>query len=482
MALGDKTVENIEGRMERVLKTLSSTRLSDIPGKALQLWIPHPWMKRAPRSFTTISETVRRVISSNHFDRLWEISQVGSHLLLLSQGRMTPFTVAQHTWTVYDLMHNFILNSGLEPEQAEACRIAAVVHDILKPPWTPISEVFMVKSHEDLLSEFESLRKICEPSASWREITDAVKGKGRFGRLFESEADLDKVGYVAFMSDLLALTAYESQLTPMRFGMREALKLVSHYRIVYRDGVFHLCMEPNPEHIKLFGMFMEELINQYAMFLEPHLAVFQALAFRVLEEAIETHVVPLNWFTSIENLQYATDRDITTCLDKMGQRDDTDHLRKLWRDLKGRNVWHYAALQVGYADALDGFIRKTRRLREEMKTNGTPYLKSGYRRFMSDLETWVARESGARREDIKDFVILFHERIQPDFARAYDVEEFDWQVKKLLDGLELVSSDPEIKPLKEQERDRLCRLVCVLPSKYYRKASEIDWKDISRSF
>jgi HD superfamily phosphohydrolase len=472
-----------EQKLDFIIKRFGPADQWAIVDKALMAWLPHPLMIRVPNSYTRVGQAVQRVISEPWFTRLSDISQVGKTLSFLSQGRMPAFTVVHHTWTVYDLMERFCRNSEVTIQDLEVCRMAAILHDVMKPAWTPISEVFMVKNHEELLSDFRPARTICERyHIPWEEVTNTVRGEGRLGRLLESEGDLDKLAYVGLLSDLLATTAYDSNNGFLGFGMREALRLVSRYRIVHKADEYHLCLDPTSDGVKLFVKFMQALVNQYAMFLDKHTVIFEGLAFRALEEAIETEVIPLDWFNSLDQIVAVTDSHINARLNSIGSEEEKEHVRSLWNRLMSRNVWRYACLEIPYKETPDELVKRILELRQEMKVTRTPYLESKFRRLTVNLQNWIARSVGAKRKDFKDFIVIFRERLQPDFRAGYDVEQFGWHIKILNDGLELASTfEPLIEELKKMEKEQLCRVMCIVPSKYYTRATQLRWEEACES-
>lgn len=421
-----------------------------------------------------ISRAARNIMGKSFFQRLRCISQLGEPLNFLFLGKLPSFTVFDHTWLFYEFANYFSRKENFDLDDIETLRVAALVHDLVKPPWTPLSETFMVKSHEELLTEFVELKN--EKDVRWDHVYNAVQGQGKFANCFEGEGDFDKLSYIALANELLSITSGEPTTDlEYRFGVKEAYRLISFYRFVSHNGRNYLALEPNPIAFRLFSMFLKALVEHYKLFLSPYVAICEGLGFRILEDAIESGQLDVRLFSDVNFIVRTCDRDIDLALYNLKPVNDAaKHAKNLWKVITSRRFARFSCFEVPYSEVLSDFIRKLRIFRAAKSV----YMNSEFRSLLKNVEAWVANNVGAPKYEERDFILMSYERIKPDFVTTYNIEDWDWCIKLKINGLDLVSKRGDIRKIKEQEKKQLNRLVLIFPSKYLKKIREIPWDEI----
>jgi len=165
--------------------------------------------------------------------------------------------------------------------------LAVMIHDIRKPPWTPLTETYQKQDHENLVN-YEEIKTVCEKyGLDFKVIVDTVRGgpQSRYGSLLEGEFNFDQAGYV--LQELRLAGSYglrqsfeitleelkEKVLAhPEEFAklitFDEVLELFKGFGLVEEDGgrVKRLCLTDEEKYLWLFLRYKAAVVAAWRRF------------------------------------------------------------------------------------------------------------------------------------------------------------------------------------------------------------------------
>lgn len=132
--------------------------------------------------------------------RLRHISQLGTVTLVYPSANHTRF---EHSLGVYHLADRALSHLGIEGQQAERVRAAALLHDVGHSPYSHNVEALIHrrtgKYHDDvdeLLGDGPVARVLSEHGLNPDRVADLVAGEGELGQLVSGELDVDRMDYL----------------------------------------------------------------------------------------------------------------------------------------------------------------------------------------------------------------------------------------------------------------------------------------------
>jgi len=132
--------------------------------------------------------------------RLRHVSQLGTVTLVYPSANHTRF---EHSLGVYHLADRALSHLGIEGQQAERVRAAALLHDVGHSPYSHNVEDVVHrrtgKYHDDvegLLGEGPVARVLSEHGLNPDRVAGLVAGEGELGQLVSGELDVDRMDYL----------------------------------------------------------------------------------------------------------------------------------------------------------------------------------------------------------------------------------------------------------------------------------------------
>ncbi|RLM36878.1 HD domain-containing protein [Haloarcula sp. Atlit-120R] len=132
--------------------------------------------------------------------RLRHISQLGTVTLVYPSANHTRF---EHSLGVYHLADRALSHLGIEGQQAERVRAAALLHDVGHSPYSHNVEALIHrrtgKYHDDvdeLLGDGPVARVLSEHGLNPDRVAGLVAGEGELGQLVSGELDVDRMDYL----------------------------------------------------------------------------------------------------------------------------------------------------------------------------------------------------------------------------------------------------------------------------------------------
>ncbi|WP_181686839.1 HD domain-containing protein [Halorhabdus salina] len=170
----------------------------------------------------------RDLLDTQPVQRLRHVSQLGTVSLVYPSANHTRF---EHSLGVYYLADRALDHLGIEGQQAERVRAAALLHDVGHGPYSHNVESLIYrhtgKYHDDvhdLLGDGEVARVLSEHGLNPDAVADLVAGDGELGQLVSGELDVDRMDYLA----------RDAHHTGVPYGTIDHGRLVRELR--FRDG------------------------------------------------------------------------------------------------------------------------------------------------------------------------------------------------------------------------------------------------------
>ncbi len=164
--------------------------------------------------------------------RLRRIRQLGTVDLVYPSANHTRF---EHSLGVYHLADRALSHLGIEGQQGERVRAAALLHDIGHCPYSHNIEALVYrhtgKYHDDiadLVDEGPVARTLTDHGLNPDRIADLVAGGGELGQLVSGELDVDRMDYLV----------RDAHHTGVPYGTIDHGRLVRELRFVDGDLVF----------------------------------------------------------------------------------------------------------------------------------------------------------------------------------------------------------------------------------------------------
>src|SRR6056297_3265341 len=132
--------------------------------------------------------------------RLRQVKQLGTVTMVYPSANHTRF---EHSLGVYHLADRALSHLGIEGQQAERVRAAALLHDVGHSPYSHNIEAIVHrktgKYHDDvdeLLDRGEVARVLSAHDLSPSKVSGLVGGEGELGQLVSGELDVDRMDYL----------------------------------------------------------------------------------------------------------------------------------------------------------------------------------------------------------------------------------------------------------------------------------------------
>ena len=163
--------------------------------------------------------------------RLRRVKQLGTVTMVYPSANHTRF---EHSLGVYHLADRALAHLGIEGQQAERVRAAALLHDVGHSPYSHNIEAIVHrktgKYHDDveaLLDSGEVARVLADHDLSPSKVAGLVGGEGELGQLVSGELDVDRMDYLV----------RDAHHTGVPYGTIDHERLVRELRFVDGDLV-----------------------------------------------------------------------------------------------------------------------------------------------------------------------------------------------------------------------------------------------------
>jgi HD superfamily phosphohydrolase len=147
-----------------------------------------------------VEGVARALLDTPPVQRLRRITQLGTVTYVYPSANHTRF---EHSLGVYYLAREALSHLGIEGQQAERVRAAALLHDVGHAPYSHNVEALIYrrtgKYHDDvegLLTEGSVARVLSEHGLNPDRVAGLVAGEGELGQLVSGELDVDRMDYL----------------------------------------------------------------------------------------------------------------------------------------------------------------------------------------------------------------------------------------------------------------------------------------------
>ncbi|MFC6864946.1 HD domain-containing protein [Halomicroarcula sp. GCM10025817] len=253
--------------------------------------------------------------------RLRHIAQLGTVTLVYPSANHTRF---EHSLGVYHLADRALSELGIEGQQAERVRAAALLHDVGHSPYSHNVEAVVHretgKYHDDvhaLLDRGAVARVLTDHGLNPDRVADLVAGDGELGQLVSGELDVDRMDYLV----------RDAHHTGVPYGTIDHERLIRELRFVDGELVLDEGNVQTAESLLLARALMNPTVYQH------HVA---RIAKSTLRRATDRLLAATNW--TADDLRRWDDKDL---LVRLRRCDETaEYARRLGeRDLYKRSVW-----------------------------------------------------------------------------------------------------------------------------------------------
>ena len=274
--------------------------------------------------------------------RLRHIAQLGTVTLVYPSANHTRF---EHSLGVYHLADRALSELGIEGQQAERVRAAALLHDVGHSPYSHNVEAVVHrktgKYHDDvheLLDRGAVARVLTDHGLNPDRVADLVAGVGELGQLVSGELDVDRMDYLV----------RDAHHTGVPYGTIDHERLVRELRFVDGQLVLDEGNVQTAESLLLARALMNPTVYQH------HVA---RIAKSMLRRGTERLLAATN--STADDLRRWDDKDLLVRLRRCAET--AEYARRLSeRDLYKRSVW--AERPAVPDDLLDGEFRDVRAL------------------------------------------------------------------------------------------------------------------------
>ena len=157
-------------------------------------------IKDSVHDHITVEGVAEDLLDTPAVQRLRRIKQLGTAELVYPSANHTRF---EHSLGVYHLATRALDNLGIEGQQAERVRAAAILHDIGHSPFSHNIEGLVARRtgrmHDevgDLLEHGEVARVLALHDIDPGRVAGLVAGEGELGQLVSGELDVDRMDYL----------------------------------------------------------------------------------------------------------------------------------------------------------------------------------------------------------------------------------------------------------------------------------------------
>ncbi len=188
-------------------------------------------IKDSVHDYIEVTGVARDLLDTPPVQRLRRITQLGTVVLVYPSANHTRF---EHSLGVYHLADRALAGLGVEGQQAERVRAAALLHDVGHAPYSHNVEELLHrhtgKYHDDvadLVGSGEVARTLSEHGLNPDRVADLVAGEGELGQLVSGELDVDRMDYLV----------RDAHHTGVPYGTIDHNRLVRELRFVDGDLV-----------------------------------------------------------------------------------------------------------------------------------------------------------------------------------------------------------------------------------------------------
>jgi len=157
-------------------------------------------IKDSVHDYIEVEGVALSLLDTPPVQRLRHVSQLGTVTLVYPSANHTRF---EHSLGVYHLADQALSHLGIEGQQAERVRAAALLHDVGHGPYSHNVEGLIHrhtgKYHDDvhdLIDDGEVARVLTEHGLNPDAVADLVAGDGELGQLVSGELDVDRMDYL----------------------------------------------------------------------------------------------------------------------------------------------------------------------------------------------------------------------------------------------------------------------------------------------
>ncbi|SFS05562.1 hypothetical protein SAMN05216559_2877 [Halomicrobium zhouii] len=189
--------------------------------------------------------------------RLRHVKQLGTVTLVYPSANHTRF---EHSLGVYYLADQALSHLGIEGQQAERVRAAAILHDVGHSPYSHNIEELVYREtglyHDDvdeLLGTGDVARVLSEHGLNPDSVAGLVAGEGELGQLVSGELDVDRMDYLV----------RDAHHTGVPYGTIDHERLVRELRFVDGDLVLDEGNVQTAESLLLARALMNPTVYQH---------------------------------------------------------------------------------------------------------------------------------------------------------------------------------------------------------------------------
>jgi HD superfamily phosphohydrolase len=278
--------------------------------------------------------------------RLRRVTQLGTVVLVYPSANHTRF---EHSLGVYHLADRALAHLGIEGQQAERVRAAALLHDIGHGPYSHNIEGLLYRETgryhddvDDLVGSGEVARVLSEHGINPDDIADLIAGDGELGQLVSGELDVDRMDYLV----------RDAHHTGVPYGTIDHSRLVRELRFVDGELVLDEGNVQTAESLLLARALMNPTVYQH------HVA---RIAKAMLRRGVERLLA--DGATTADRLRRMDDFELRVALRDC--EETTAYARRFdERDLFKRAVW--AEMDALPEDVLTASHEQIRRFEREI--------------------------------------------------------------------------------------------------------------------
>ena len=271
-----------------------------------------------------ISGVAEALLDTPTVQRLRRVNQLGTVVLVYPSANHTRF---EHSLGVYHLADRALEHLGIEGQQAERVRAAALLHDVGHSPYSHNIEELLYrrtgKYHDDvygLLDTGQVARILTEHGLNPDRVADLVAGKGELGQLVSGELDVDRMDYLV----------RDAHHTGVPYGTIDHQRLIRELCFVDGQLVLDEGNVQSAESLLLARALMNPTVYQH------HVArIAKGMLRRATERLLDACAADAEEVRRMDEYEFvATLRDCGACAEIARRLDDRDlYKRAVWAEL-----------------------------------------------------------------------------------------------------------------------------------------------------
>jgi HD superfamily phosphohydrolase len=214
-------------------------------------------IKDSVHDYIEVTGVARELLDTPPVQRLRRITQLGTVVLVYPSANHTRF---EHSLGVYYLADRALSGLGIEGQQAERVRAAALLHDVGHAPYSHNVEELLYrrtgKYHDDvadLIGSGAVARTLSDHGLNPDRVADLVAGEGELGQLVSGELDVDRMDYLV----------RDAHHTGVPYGTIDHGRLVRELRFVDGDLVLEEGNVQTAESLLLARALMNPTVYQH---------------------------------------------------------------------------------------------------------------------------------------------------------------------------------------------------------------------------